>query len=274
MFSAGVIVDQGKDADAAKELRISLTLTNTGPAQRFGFRVETPLYQRQLGKGLTVMEGSPLYLPSPPLVTGMTQYKLGRLITALPACSPTKNAFHGFEMRNMAFDFDMPAGGIATAEYRFKVESRPSAGIKLAPRIVLSRNLLDGTTGTLKSDIELNVPQYKFHGKQRAWISMKASPGLNKPVGVGSQRLRQDSTLSFRGKVAGARRGSKVILRALGGSPSKRRTVAIARTGEAGRFAARWKLRRRGVFEIWASYPRQPGKLAAGYACPLGVTVR
>lgn len=89
-----------------------------------------------------------------------------------------------------------------------------------------------------------------------------------------ARKIRRGKTVRVSGRLLPAVKGRRVDLQVRAGG-GRLKTFAAVRTDRRGRFAARWRPRTAGTYELWARYPKQRGSLTSDTtSCPLRFRVQ
>lgn len=298
----------------AQALTISGTTTKVLPESTTGTadqRVTDVIYYLDLHAGLTDERFSVRLQPGSfarnggrdegQSVDGPLQFGLsgpgtvGEVVTdpafATP-CSDRDAAFHGYATGSASVDVYLPAGANSTLAIRYKTGRRaPWVDTDLRLRFAFEQRLVGtydasspllgaatSVEGANTQNITREVPVVSS-GKGRkigAHLILSTTPkGTYGDDGSTKARtVRAGSTIRVSGRLLPELSGKRVVLQWR--KPGKGlRTAAAVRTTKGGRFTSSLKLPGKGGYELWASYPKQPGPLTSDTtSCPIRFTGR
>ncbi len=200
-------------------------------------------------------------------------------------CSSRDRAFHGYATGDATVDVQLPAGANTTLAVRYAVGRRaPWVDTDLQLRFAFGQALVGqydassplfggptaiGTVSPITSTRQIPA-MASGKGKIGAHLLISASPkGTYGEDGGAARKLKAGAAVRVSGKLEPATAGKRVVLQ--WGKPGKTlRTAARVKTGKSGKFSATTRPPGKGEWELWASYPKQAGQLAADTtSCPL-----
>jgi hypothetical protein len=203
--------------------------------------------------------------------------------SVITPCSSRTSAFHGYATGVASVDVLLPPDSSTTLAVRFDtgrrapwVDSDFRLKFTVEPFLVgtypASSPFAAGTTLTTASSYMTSGPLVS--GKTGAHILLNTSPGHSKSNPYAPKTIGANTVVRISGRLLPGEPGRRVVLQwaHAGGSL---RPLAVVQTGAQGHFdVTDWQPRSPGTYELWASYPRQPGGLLAdGTSCPLRFTV-
>lgn len=227
---------------------------------------------------------------------------VGRVVTEptfAPLCSSRDRAFHGYETGAATVDVSLPAGANTTLAIRYKTGRRApwvDTDFRLrfsfqqqlfgtydagSPLFGAATSVADAGSHTQTQQVPVagkgsTVGGTKItRGKIGAHLLLESSPkGAYGDEDTPGRRISRTTPVRVKGQLLPATTGKRVVLQwAKPGKPLK--TAARVTTGAGGRFSATLRPPGTGNYELWASYPAQPGPLAAdSTSCPARFTVR
>lgn len=256
-----------------------------GPSdQRFSVRLQPGSFARQGGRDEGQSVDGPLQfgLDGPGTV--------GEVATdpafAIP-CSDRDAAFHGYATGSASVDVHLPAGANTTLAIRYKTGRRaPWVDTDLRLRFAFEQRLV----GTYPPSSPLFGPATSLDGANTQNVTREipvVSSGKGRKIGAhlilkttpkgtygddGESRartVRASSPIRVSGQLLPKLSGKRVVLQWR--QPGKGlRTAKAVRTTKGGRFTATLRLPGKGAYELWASYPTQPGPLTTDTtSCPI-----
>jgi hypothetical protein len=247
----------------------------SGPTQElFSVQMRPPPFATVDGRS----DGSSLDGPTAVALQGPGT--LGNLVQApevIAPCSNRPSAFHGYATGAASVDVLLPPNSGTTLAVRYDTGRR-------APWIDSDFRLTFTVTTQLAGTYPANSP---FTGTPTVTLPVTmttAGPAVGGPIGVhillgttprAPATMARGAAIAISGRILPGRPGRRIVLEwaRSGGSLTK---LSMARTRAGGRFTARsWRPAKPGRYELWASYPSQPGGLVADTtSCPLRFTVR
>ncbi len=261
-----------------------------GPTdQRFSVRLQPGSFARQGGRDEGQSVDGPLQfgLDGPGTV--------GQVVTdpafATP-CSDRDATFHGYATGAASVDVFLPAGAASTLAVRYKTGRRaPWADTDLRLRFAFEQRLV----GTYDASSPLFGAATSVEGANTINITREVpvvSSGKGRKIGAhlilsttpkgtygddgetAARKVPASQPIRVSGRLLPALSGKRVVLQWR--KPGKGlRTAASVRTGSGGRFATSLRLPGKGTYELWASYPTQPGPLTSDTtSCPIRFTGR
>lgn len=262
---------------------------HAGPAdERFSVRLVPPRFAT---KG-TFDEGSSL---DGPMQFGLYgPGTVGQVVTEptfAPLCSTRDRAFHGYETGAATVDLSLPAGADTTLAIRYKTGRRApwidtdyrlkfsfaqqlfgtyDAG---SPLFGPATSVADAGTHTQTQQVPVAA---KGKAKVGAHLLLQTTPKgtYGGDADAPARKVSRRARVQVRGQLLPSTKGKRVVLQ--WAKPTGRlKTAARVTTGAGGRFTATLRPPGRGEYELWASYPKQPGQLAAdSTSCPVRFQVR
>lgn len=266
--------------------------------ERFSVRLVPPRFATRGPNGAS--EGSS--------VDGPMQFGLygpgtvGKVVTEptfAPLCSSRDRAFHGYETGAATVDIALPAGANTTLAIRYKTGRRaPWIDTDFRLRFSFAQQLFGtydagsplfgAATSVAAASTHTQTQQVPVagngsrvngakitRGKFGAHLLLQTTPkGTYGDEDIAGRKISRSTRVKVKGQLLPATTGRKVLLQwAKPGKPLK--TAARVTTGAGGRFTASLKPPGAGSYELWASYPQQPGPLAAdSTSCPARFQVR
>lgn len=219
---------------------------------------------------------------------------VGKVVTEptfAPLCSTRDRAFHGYETGAATVDLALPAGANTTLAIRYKTGRRApwtdtdyrlkfSFAQQLfgtydaaSPLFGAATSVADAGTHSQTQSVPV-VAQGK--AKIGAHLLLQTTPKgtYGGDADDPARKIRRSSRVQVRGQLLPATKGKRVVLQwAKPDRPLK--TAADVTTGAGGRFSASLRPPGTGEYELWASYPQQPGPLAGdSTSCPVRFQVR
>jgi hypothetical protein len=203
--------------------------------------------------------------------------------SVITPCSSRASAFHGYATGVASVDVLLPPDSNTTLAVRYDtgrrapwVDSDFRLKFTVEPFLVgnypASSPFAAGATITTADSVTTRGPLVT--GKTGAHILLSTSPGQSKSSPYAPKTISGNTVVRIRGRLLPAEPGRRIVLQwaHAGGSL---RPLAVLRTGAQGHFGATaWQPRSAGTYELWASYPTQPGGLLAdSTSCPLRFTV-
>jgi hypothetical protein len=205
---------------------------------------------------------------------------LGNLVQTpdvIAACSDRPSALHGYATGTASVDVLLPPNSGTTLAVRYDTGRRApwiDSDFKLTFTVQAQ---LVGTypagspfagAPTVTTPVTMTTAGPAVAGRIGVHILLDTAPRA--PAGIS-----RGAAIAISGRILPGRSGRRIVLEwARPGGPLIK--LASARTRAGGRFTARpWRPAKPGSYELWASYPSQPGGLVADTtSCPLRFTVR
>ncbi len=212
---------------------------------------------------------------------------LGQLVqspSVLNACSTRQSAFHGYATGPASVDVMLPPNSSTTLAVRYDTGRRApwvDGDFRLTFSVVgkLAGTYAAGSpfsgAGTVTSETTMTTAGPIVAGRTGAHILLSTTPQGTPGAPAAPRVVGPHQAIAIGGRLLPADGGRRITLQwARDGAPL--RTLATVRTRAGGRFqAGAWKPGAPGTYELWASYPTQPGGLVAdSTSCPLRFTVR
>lgn len=218
---------------------------------------------------------------------------VGKVVTEptfSPLCSSRDRAFHGYETGAATVDVALPAGANSTLAVRYQTGRRApwiDTDFRLrfsfvqqlfgtydasSPLFGAATSVADAGTHTQTQQVPVAS---KGNDKIGAHLLLESSPkGAYGDEDTPGRKITRRTAVKVKGQLLPATKGKRVLLQwAKPGKPLK--TAQRVTTGSGGRFSATLRPPGTGDYELWASYPTQPGALAAdSTSCPARFTVR
>lgn len=204
--------------------------------------------------------------------------------SVIAACSSRVSAFHGYATGPATVDVYLPANANTVLAVRYFTGRRAPwvdgdyrLRFTIEPFLVgsysASSPLAGPATVTRASVLVSSGPS--VGGRTGAHILLSASPRARPSNPYGAVTLAAGAAVRISGRLLPARSGRAILLEYSRGA-GRLHTLQTLHTNAAGRFTAQpWHPSSSGTYELWASYPDQPGGLAAdGTSCPLRFRVR
>ena len=199
-------------------------------------------------------------------------------------CSPRVSALHGYATGVASVDVLLPPHSATTLAVRYAVGRR-------APWVDTDFQLKFTVQGSLAGSYGAGSPFAGAPTVATAQTLTTAGPLIGSPTGahillsstpqgtVGGAHapttVARNGSIAVRGRLLPAIAGRKIVLEWSRGNGPLHPLEAV-RTDARGGFAARgWRPSPAGTYDLWASYPAQPGGLVAdSTSCPLRFMVR
>lgn len=219
---------------------------------------------------------------------------VGKVVTEpsfAPLCSSRDRAFHGYATGAATVDVSLPAGANTTLAIRYATGRRaPWVDTDLRLKFSFQQQLFGSydassplfgaatsvaEAGTHTQTLPVPVMAKGKAGKIGAHLLLSTTPKGTYGEDAGAARsIKRSATVKVSGKLLPATSGKRVLLQwAKPGKPL--RTAARVTTTSGGRFTASLTAPGKGEYELWASYPKQPGPLAAdSTSCPVRFKVK
>ncbi len=243
-------------------VRSTLTVRSGQNAETFVVKAMAPRVSSLVG-GTRRLEGQSLREAGRPTLEGSGTLTPVSLLSGTPACSPFRNRFHGFELRIATYRLTVhPMSTVQMATTWQPTSSARWASTEYVPTFVVRSR--DDTSEQALTPRE-TVRPFPTLGSE---IVLDSSPRVDAvPARARPTVLSAGRTLTIRGYIRPRRRSVPVTLKVL--LPESRRLTTFARlhTDGTGRFAHRWRPRKRGRYEVWAF------TTSTNYACPFGFAV-
>lgn len=288
--SVKVLPERGKviQADAGTTDVIYYLDLHAGPTdERFSVLLQPPRFSTKGGRdeGASVDGPQQFGLYGPGTVGSVTTVP-----TFAPLCSSRDSAYHGYATGNATVDVHLPANANTTLAIRYSTGRRaPWVDTDYRLRFAFQSSLVGtypdtsplfgGPTpigGPIDQSITREIPVAAAGGRKiGAHLILETTPkGTYGDDGGAARKIKRSAPIRVRGRLLPEVRGANVQLEWRKPSGRLVRTVPL-RTGAGGRFTASLKAPGAGEFGLWASYPKQPGKLAADTtSCPLRFVAR
>jgi hypothetical protein len=204
--------------------------------------------------------------------------------TAITPCSNRPAAFHGYATGDASVDITLPSFANTVLAVRYNtgrrapwVDSDFKLTFGLEPKLVGSYAPDSPFAGgaTIGSPTTYTTTGPSVSGPTGAHIILQTSPAPHSasdpyaPTAIGAGQA-----VVISGRLLPRKAGRKIVLQwDLAGGALHR--IATVKTAAGGRFGpTKWVPAGRGTYELWASYPTQPGGLVAdGTSCPLRFAV-
>ncbi|MGA2470770.1 MAG: hypothetical protein ABSG64_08785 [Solirubrobacteraceae bacterium] len=204
--------------------------------------------------------------------------------SSITPCSSRTSAFHGYATGVASVDVLLPPDSNTTLAVRYDtgrrapwVDSDFRLLFTVEPFLVgtyaAGSPFAAGATVTTPYAITTTAPL--VGSKTGAHILLHTSPGQPLSTPYAPKTIGTSTVVEISGRLLPAKPGRRIILQWAHAGGSLRQLAVVA-TNAQGRFAATaWRPGTPGSYELWASYPAQPGGLIAdGTSCPLRFTVR
>jgi hypothetical protein len=205
---------------------------------------------------------------------------LGNLVQApdvITPCSDRPSAFHGYATGAASVDVLLPPNSATTLAVRYDtgrrapwIDSDFKLTFTVAAQLVGTYPAGSPFTGTptVTTPVTMTTTGPTVAGRIGAHILLDTTPRA-------PARIAPGAGIAISGRILPGRSGRRIVLEwaRSGGALT---TLSATRTRAGGRFTApRWRPAKPGSYELWASYPSQPGGLVADTtSCPLRFTVR
>jgi len=212
---------------------------------------------------------------------------LGDLVqrpSVIAACSSRESAFHGYASGPASVDILLPPNSATTLAVRYATGRRApwvDSDFKLAFTV---QTHLVGTYAagspfaaapTVTSAVTMTTRGPLVGARTGAHILLTTSPQGAPGTPAAPRPIGSHQPVAISGRLLPARGGRRIVLQwaRAGGAL---RTLTTVRTDARGRFTVHpWRPGGPGTYELWASYPAQPGGLLADTtSCPQRFTVR
>jgi hypothetical protein len=245
-------------------MQYRLEVTTGARAAAFGLTFFPPRYGRSPNR----LEGALVDLRGAAAVSGPAVVSVRGGTTAVPACSPTRNRYHGYELKSLLWDVAAPANSVSVITLPFRLFQPLPPDADLTLTLVASPRLANGTHGTLARKAVRRARPRRLVGAHGVRVSFVTTP-KSSPTPL--RRVRQIEAgvrVVIHGRVLPRVAGTRVDVRAV--LPGERRFVDVghARTDAGGQFRySRWRPMRRGRYEVWV-FTQHKGPSDSGYACP------
>ncbi len=251
-----------------RNITYRLTLRTGELPERVTVRVTPPLYSATFD-GEPRVEGALIGEPDVLRMSGPALVEEQGGTRGLPACSPARNAPHGYEPVGQHVKLLLPAEATETLTVTYQ-----TGGIAPWPRMDyrLKFTILDqGLTRPPRPPQTIRPRQQAFRGKRGVRISFATSPPSERISGSTEVRtVPSGERVAIFGQVDPRSARGRIVLRYLTeprGSPF--RHIATVRLDDRGRFSYRsWRPRKPGYYEIWPFYVPSERHLLRDYACP------
>lgn len=231
----------------------------TGPAaERFGVRVDQPRYASRV-VGYPV-EPERLSIEGPGTLGDIEQ---GQPSLAAGVCS------RGLTFVGISAAVSLPPNTTSTfvARFRMSADDAPFRTTDLRATFVASG-------GTLVGEQRFRPARPGLTGPFGVFIGLDTSPRSTFTGNPRPLRIRLGRSLRLRGAARSIRR-KLVDLRYVGpGTGSRSRRIALVRVDSRGNFARRFRPRRRGFYEVFASYRSRRSNLTSDRSCLRSFRVR
>lgn len=204
--------------------------------------------------------------------------------SVLTACSSRESAFHGYATGAASVDVMLPANSATTLAVRYDTGRRaPWVDSDFKLRFTVQGRLV-GTyapgsplagSPTVTSPMTLTTAGPIVDGTTGAHILLSTTPQGTPGAPFAPRVIGRRQAIAIGGRLLPADGGREIVLQwSRGDGPL--RTLATVRTTAGGHFTARaWQPGGPGTYDLWASYPNQPGGLVSdSTSCPLRFTVR
>ncbi len=213
--------------------------------------------------------------------------RLGRLVQApsvIVACSARPAAFHGYATGPSSVDVMLPANSSSTLAVRYGVGRRApwvdsDFRLKFTVHDRLVGHYAPGSPfarvrSTVPDGLSLTTTGPVVAGTTGAHILLTTAPGGTPGLPHPPRAIASRQAVQVGGRLLPAQSGRRVVLQWDRGGGALH-TLASVTTGAGGVLpATTWRPGRAGVYELWASYPPQPGGLVADTtSCPLRFSV-
>jgi hypothetical protein len=241
-------------------------------------RETTERFSLEFAPALLPDGGAALSPAGPATVAGSGRILGGAIGVATPACSPSRNRFHGYEPQLLRVDVVVPPDSTSeiVVPYRFGAFA-PWPGAPVGVQVRARRRLSDGSDGTLGvTEQRLTVPRVGVARRRSGVrIDLWTWPGSDPAAAERRPKtIRSGTSLRVVGAIRPSLRGVRIRLAYVGPRSSRLRTIAHVRTNGRGRFQYRaWRLHARGRYELWAFSPRHGQRILPDYRCPRGFQV-
>jgi hypothetical protein len=254
-----------------RELVYRLTMSARDHDERFSLRLEIPFF----GRGQR--EGMPLALLEPPRIDGPASF-LGpaRGAIGLPACAPSRNRFHGFDIDRRAWDVRVPANTTSVLHARFAVSRMaPWPDTSYTATFVADPRLVDGGRGTLSAPVRARPVPIVKRGISGVRIRLHTRPRGAQPTDGTPPTIRRRSRIRVYGSTRPRLVRQRLSIKYVAPGHLRPRLLRTVTTDRRGRFSASAiRLRRPGYYEIWVFYRSQRAGLGHDHSCPVTLRVR
>jgi hypothetical protein len=203
--------------------------------------------------------------------------------SAIAPCSSRTSAFHGYATGVASIDVTLPPDSNSVLAVRYDtgrrapwVDSDFKLTFRLEPTLVGSYPAGSPFAGgaTISSASTYTTTGPTVAGETGAHILLATAPAQSRATPYAAKRIAAGQAITISGRLLPAKAGRTIVLEWDRGGGALH-TLARLTTSSGGRIrATAWRPDGKGTYELWASYPAQPGGLVAdGTSCPLRFAV-
>jgi hypothetical protein len=258
-----------------------LQMHSTATAELFSVKMTPPPFATVGG----ISEGESINGPTAIALQGPGT--LGDLVqtpSVIIPCSPRESAFHGYATGLASVDVLLPPNSGTTLAVRYAIGRRaPWVDSDFRLKFTVQGHLVGSyppgspfaATPTVASPVTMTTAGPVVEGRTGAHILLSTTPQGTPGAPYAPRTIARHQAVAIGGRLLPADGGRRIVLQWARGSGALR-TLTTVRTDSRGGFTARaWRPGAPGTYELWASYPTQPGGLVRDTtSCPLRFTVR
>jgi hypothetical protein len=203
--------------------------------------------------------------------------------SVITPCSPRESAFHGYATGTASVDVLLPPDSATTLAVRYDTGRRaPWVDSDFKLRFTVQTQLVGtypagspfAATPTVTTPMTITTAGPTVGGRTGVHILLSTNPRGTPGAPYSPREISRSQRVAISGRTLPAVADRLIVLQWAHGDGTLHPLEQV-RTDAGGRFtAAPWSPGAPGTYDLWASYPRQPGGLAADTtSCPVRFTV-
>ena len=203
--------------------------------------------------------------------------------SAITPCSSRTSALHGYATGVASVDVLLPPNANTVLAVRYDTGRRaPWVDSDFRLKFTLEPTLVGSypadspfaAGATLSAPMSLTTNGPTVSGRTGAHILLHTRPAQTGANPYAAKAIGGGQSVAISGRLLPGKAGRRIVLEWDRGGGALH-TIASITTGAGGSFGpTSWRPVRPGTYELWASYPSQPGGLVAdGTSCPLRFAV-